>query len=306
MRAGFSTLPCGNAPPLQRKAANLYSPSQRVAQTRPKLSLHLTMNLCALRRTLLILLPSFLVGASLGAEPATDPLEPGEKAAGAWITTRLETARLDSAWISEHPILQSTVKGLNERAGELEEKRDLIKATTAKDREEIDMMKAKNKAAADDLRIAETRLQALVAQLMELRSSLPPRLSEALELPYRSLGNPALATGERMQLVMTLLDRCAVFNRTVTCGEEVLSIDGDQGARSLAVIYWGLSHGYALDRAASKAWYGSPGPHGWQWETRPDAVPSVTRLIAIYNDRADPDFVSVPATLGQPLAGGNK
>jgi hypothetical protein len=227
-------------------------------------------------------------------------LEPGEKAAGAWITTRLETARLDSAWISERPILQSMVKALNERAGELEEKRDLIKATTAKDREEIDVMKAKNKAAADDLHIAETRLQALVAQLMELRASLPPRLSEALELPYRSLGNPALASGERMQLVMTLLDRCAVFNRTVTCGEEVLSIDGEQGARSLGVIYWGLSHGYALDRASSKAWYGSPGPHGWQWEARPDAVSSVTRLIAIYNDRADPEVANDPRSAPSP------
>jgi Protein of unknown function (DUF3450) len=264
------------------------------------------MNLSALRRVLLILLPLLLVGARLGGEQTPDPLEPGEKAAGAWITTRLETARLDSAWISERPILQSTVKGLSERARELEEKRDLIKSTTAKDREEIDAMKTKNRAAADDLHLAEGRLQALVAQLMQLRVSLPPRLSEALELPFRSLGNPALASGERMQLVMTLLDRCAVFNRTVTCGEEVLSMDGEQGARSLGVIYWGLGHAYALDRAASKAWYGAPGPHGWQWESRPDAVPAVTRLISIYNDRADPDFVSVPATLGQPLAEGNK
>jgi len=27
-------------------------------------------------------------------------------------------------------------------------------------------------------------------------------------------------------------------------------------------------------------------------------------MIAIYNDRADPDFVTVPATLGQPVAEG--
>jgi hypothetical protein len=262
------------------------------------------MNLPALRQVCLILLPLALVGAMLKAEPSADPLEPGEKAAGAWIATRLETARLESAWISERPILESTVRGLNERAGTLEEKRDLLRSTTAKDREEVDLMKAKNRAAADDLQATEARLQALVAQLIELRPSLPPRLSEALELPYRSLANPGLASGERMQLAMTLLDRFAVFNRTVTSGEEVLTIEGEQGAKSLGVIYWGLSHAYALDSAAGKAWYGSPGPRGWQWEPRPDAVRAVAKLIAIYGDRADPDFVSVPATLGQPLAAG--
>jgi hypothetical protein len=62
-----------------------------------------------------------------------------------------------------------------------------------------------------------------------------------------------------MQLAMTVLNRCALFNRTVTCGDEVLTISGEQGAKSLEVIYWGLSHAYALDRAAGKAWYGAPG-----------------------------------------------
>jgi hypothetical protein len=60
-----------------------------------------------------------------------------------------------------------------------------------------------------------------------------------------------------------------------------------------------LSHAYALDRAAGKVWYGSPGPKGWQWESRQDAVRPVSELIAVYNDKADPDFVAVPATLSQ-------
>jgi len=123
-----------------------------------------------------------------------------------------------------------------------------------------------------------------------------------LELPYRSLGNPKLSAGERMQLAMTILNRCSLFNRTVTCGDEVLTIDGEQGVKSLEVIYWGLSRGYALDRAAAKAWYGAPGPRGWHWEPGPDAVRPVEKLIAICNDKTDPDFVAVPAVLGRPLA----
>ena len=245
--------------------------------------------------------------AALSAAPDADPLKPGEKAAGEWIKTRLETARLESEWRSERPLLESTVNGLKEKAEALEEKRDLLLAKTAKDREESEAMQAKNKAAADDLRTAEARLKALVGKLAEIRPMLPPRLSEALELPYRSLGNPGLSDGERMQLTITVLSRCAQFNRTVTCGEEILSIEGAQNAKSLEVIYWGLSHAYALDRAAGKAWYGSPGPRGWQWESRPDAVRPAADLIAVYNDKADPDFVAVPATLGQaPLEASSK
>ncbi len=248
------------------------------------------------------LLPCLLIAAARAAEPATDPLAPGEKAASDWIKTRLESARIESAWTSERPLLESTINGLKERAQALEEKSELLRAATAKDREELETLRAKDKTAGEDLHAAEARIQALVARLAEIRPSLPPRLSEALELPYRSLGNPQLASGERMQLAMTVLNRCALFNRTVTCGEEVLTISGEQGAKSLEVIYWGLSHAFALDRAAKKAWYGAPGPSGWQWEPSPDAVHPVEKLMAVYNDKADPDFVAVQAVLGQPAA----
>jgi FtsZ-binding cell division protein ZapB len=258
------------------------------------------------RRYQLFLLPSLLLAATLGAAPDTDPIEPGEKAASEWIRTRLETTRIEGEWTTDRPLLESTVNGLKERAQSLEEKRDLLRAKTAKDREDTEALESKNKAATDDLNAVGARLQTLVGQLGELRASLPPRLSEALDLSYRSLASTSLTAGERMQLAMTILNRCSLFNRTVTCGEEVLTVDGETGATSLDVIYWGLSHGYALDRAAGKAWYGSPGPHGWRWQPATEAARPIARLIAIYNDKADPDFVSVPAMLGQPMAEGSK
>ena len=239
-----------------------------------------------------------LLLAPLRAEP--DPLEPAEKAAGDWIKIRLETSRLEGEWLSDRPLLESTVGGLQERATTLEEKMNRVKAKTAKDRDDIDVLKAKEKAAADDLHEVDARLQALISKLIDLRPALPPRLSEALEESYRSLAGKDNGAGERMQLAMTILNRCSLFNRTVTCGEEVLTIEGGTGERSLDVIYWGLGHGYALDGAAGKAWYGSPGPQGWQWEPAPDAARPVARMIAIYNDKADPGFVTVPARLGQP------
>jgi hypothetical protein len=239
-----------------------------------------------------------LVFAPLKADP--DPLEPAEKAAGDWIKIRLETTRIESEWLSDRPLLESTVGGLQERASTLEQKRDHVKATTAKDRDDIDALGAKDKTAADDLRDVDSRMQILTAKLIDLRPSLPPRLSEALDASYRSLAGKGMGTGERTQLAMTMLNRCAQFNRTVTCGEEVLSVDAASGAKSLETIYWGLSHAYALDRPAGRTWYGSPGPKGWQWEPLADGARGVEKLIAIYNDKADPAFVPVAATLSHP------
>jgi hypothetical protein len=259
------------------------------------------MKVPPLHRLRWLLIPCLTVALVSRAAPDSDPMQPGEKAAGDWIKVRLETARLETDWRSDRRLLESTVTGLKDRAQTLEEKRNLLKAQTAKDRDEVATMQGKNKEAAEDLQAAESRLQVLDRKLTDLRPYLPPRLSDALDLSYKSIGNTGLGTGERMQLTMTMLNRCLQFNRTVTSGEEVLTIDADNAAKSLEVIYWGLSHAYALDRKAGKAWYGSPGPKGWKWDALSGSAGQVTQLISIYNDKADPDFVSVPATLAAPL-----
>ena len=232
---------------------------------------------------------------------AADPLDAVEKSAGEWVKLRVETARLESAWQEEHTLVESMVAALNERAVAAEEKRDLIKARTVKDREELAGLSAKIETEGNDLRAFDARLKDLTAKLVALRPALPPRRAEALEMSFRSLANPELSAGERMQLAMNVLNRCAQFNRSVTAGEEVLAPDGAAPARSLEVIYWGLSHGYAVDRAAHQAWLGAPGAGGWRWEPKPEAFEGVVRLLAVAHDRADPDFVIVPATVSRSL-----
>jgi hypothetical protein len=189
------------------------------------------------------------------------------------------------------------IDALGQRAALVEEKREHAKARTAQDRAELDTLERKNEAAAAGLRVSESKLKETDQGLLALRASLPPRLSAALELPYKSIADPSLAVGDRMQHTMTILNRCMQFNRLVTAEEEVLTLAGEPAPKSLEVIYWGLSHAYALDRAAGKAWYGAPGAQGWQWEARPAAVGEVTRLLAIAHDKADPDFIVVPAQL---------
>jgi hypothetical protein len=241
-----------------------------------------------------------LLGAALAAAPDS-PLDAVQKSAGEWVKLRAETARLESQWASQKTLLESTVKSLEERARLLEDKRENVKLRTAKDREELETMRAKNQATAVEIAAAEQRLTALSARLVELRPQLPPRLSSALEMSYRSLVATPLAAGDRMRLVTTILNRCAQFNQTVTCGEEVLTLESGAAPKLYPVIYWGLAQGYALDPAARRAWVGAPTPQGWNWTPRPDAAEPVRQLIAIYQGKSDPDFVGLPARLSHLL-----
>ena len=228
---------------------------------------------------------------------AADPIREVGQTATEWVKTRAETVRIETAWTQERVLLASTINGLKERAINLEDKRDHVLSTTAEGRAEQATLAAKLAASQEDLRLTETRLLALTDKVLRLRSQLPPRLSDALEMSYRTLAGNAASPGERMQQIMTVLNRCAQFNLTISEGDETLTLPGEPGPKSLDVIYWGLSHGYALDRAGQKAWLGTPGASGWQWEPVADAAPGVAALLAIRRDDADPQLVRVPARL---------
>jgi hypothetical protein len=234
---------------------------------------------------------ALLLGGRAPAAETDSPLQAVEQSAHDWIKVRAETTRLETAWRTEQRLLESTVASLKDRATALEEKREQIKAQTADQRAELNGLHAKQRSEQEQLQLADGRLQKLGERLVQLRPSLPPRLSEALELPYRSLNGTD--AGERMQYALAVLNRCAQFNRTLSCGEEIVAVDG--AARSLEVIYWGLSHGYALDRSNGKVWLGSPAGGRWQWQPVDGVTKEVTRLIDIYRDKTDPALVMVPA-----------
>jgi hypothetical protein len=236
-----------------------------------------------------------LCSVSLHAE--SNPIEAVEKAAGEWVRSRAETSRVQQEWAAQRQILESMVNALNERAQTLEARRDYLQVKTAKDREDLARQEATNNTATTGMQTTETQLKSLGAQLLQLRPSLPPRLSTALELPYKSLAATELSVSERMQVTMTVLNRCIQFNRGITSEQELLNPGGEKNEQLLEVIYWGLSHGYALDRAKGKAWFGSPGAGGWQWEPVPEGAQRVAELLAVYQSKSEPVFVEVPARL---------
>ncbi|MFA5265088.1 MAG: DUF3450 family protein [Opitutaceae bacterium] len=237
---------------------------------------------------------------------AADSVESIQKEATEWAKLRMETVRLETDWTWQREMMQSTLAALQERGKTLQEKRDQLQAKAAADPQAAGDLEAKNEAARAMIGSVEKNLKTLSEKLVRMRPALPPRLSQALELPYRSLADPALGTSEHLQHAMTLLNRCAQFNKAISYGEEEMTLPGAQNPRLIEVIYWGMSHGYALDRVNNIGYFGYPAKTGWTWEADPGIAKQVALLIAIHKDKSDPAFVEIPARLGSSFAENTK
>ncbi len=229
-------------------------------------------------------------------------VESVQKSAIEWARIRAETTRLKSDWQWQRQLMVSTNAALADRARKLATQRDDLKAKTSGDRTDLDELAQKNSAAAQSIARAEDHLKTMTAKLVEIRPMLPPRLSQALELPFRSLANPALSPGERMLYVTTILNRCEQFNKAISYGDEAVSLPGEADRKLLNVIYWGLGEGYALDLVTGEAYVGRPGTTGWTWQENAAAAKALTTVIAINQEKADPNFVELPVQLAHPAA----
>lgn len=234
------------------------------------------------------------------------PLDRAKRSALEWVQLRDEAARLDSDWRSQQSLTAATVDALEARAHDLEQKRDDLKAQAEPDEKQLKSIGARIGDATKTLDESDARIRAVDGRLEQLRPSLPPRLSDSLDYAFKTLEKPNASAGERMQWTMTILGRCAAFDRGLAFAQEAVTIPGESNRRILEVIYWGLSRGYALDRPARRAWTGMPGPSGWQWQEHSEAAAAVANLIDVYNDKAPPSYSAVPVTVAHPIAGDGK
>ena len=188
-----------------------------------------------------------------------------EKSASEWLKLRTEASRAETAWKEERVLLEATIAATNERAAALEEKRDAAKAKTAKDREDLETLHNKCTKESEELKAFDARVKSLATQILALRPNLPPRLADALELSFTSLGDPAIPSGERLQIAMSALNRCVQFNHSITVSDDALTINGTGTEKLYTVIYWGMGQAYAVDRASHTVWIGGPSAQGWHW-----------------------------------------
>lgn len=225
---------------------------------------------------------------------AATSLDDVQNAATEWARLRAETTRLETDWTTERNLLGATVNNLTVEADQLERAQAAAQAENRTQRETLAQLTADNTARAEAIAAATVRLEALTDTLRTLRPALPPRLSAALDLPYRSLDADYLRPADRLRHTLTILNRCQEFDQAFVLAEETLPLASGEEPRLLEVLYLGLAQACALDRATNEAYLGRPINGSWQWVHVPGLAPDAARLIAVRRDETPPEFVTLP------------
>lgn len=238
-------------------------------------------------------LPLFLalVIAGLGNLRGADgeTVESVHRVALEWARIQEERHRIETEWRHERDLLEGTARALQERIKELESKQRLIEERTALIRADAVREKEQNAALSQSVQTLSERLQHIGNELLGLRPMLPPRLDRALEFAFAGLEDESRSPGDRMQTLITIFNRCAEFNSTITLSEEALAVE-NSAERVMEVLYWGLAQAYALDRDGNRAYVGRPTKAGWVWEPRSEAASTIATAIAAYRDEVEPRF----------------
>jgi len=224
-----------------------------------------------------------------------------QAAASEWAGLRAEEVRVAEEWNFGKPFLADALAARQAKLKELESKLASADASARKNAEEQADASSRIGAAQAYLEAAGKLLAETEAALVAIRPKMPPRLSDALNLSFLTLEDNGKSLTERWQAATLILNRCAQFDHSIVKSEELLQVDASK-PRLVETIYWGLSQGYALDRAANLAWRASPGKTAWTWETC-DEPSRISHMLSIYDEHSDPVFVLIDAKLNNPSTG---
>jgi hypothetical protein len=216
------------------------------------------------------------------------------------VQTRQLIARLKADWQADQETLEQTIKLFERESQSLKEQ--LARTDTSSQqvqKEHAELLKEKEilTAASDQARALATALE---SDLKTLVKSLPPPVVEKIEpLLNRLPADPAttkMSPGERMQLVVGILNEVDKFNGSISVVSEVQK--NPAGAEvQVQTLYLGLGQAYFVDKAREHAGIGVPTPEGWQWTPRPELAPRIARVIAVYENTQPAAFVSLPVTI---------
>jgi hypothetical protein len=227
-----------------------------------------------------------------------------QAAAVEWAQVRSDTVKLEKDWSFGKPFLEGTLDVRRTQMAKLESELAEARALAAKNKEDQTFARQRAQTAHAFLDAAETSLKETVVALRALRERMPPRLSDALTLSYKTLEDPGRPLAERWQAATVILNRSFQFDHSVVKSEELLSGD-DKEPRLVETIYWGLAQGYALDRAGNRAWCANQQNGTWKW-TDYDDPGAVALLLSIYSEKTDPQFVPLEARMSGTQTGEDK
>ena len=219
--------------------------------------------------------------APLAAEDDTavsEGIERTREAMRLWVETRRMISAEERDWRLGRELLESQILAtrneIEARRRDIEEARAGI---TENDRKRLELVEEN-----DALKASTEGLEAIIVELEERVRMLVPRMPRPLADRYLVVAG-----------ILTALDR---FNREITESRETIVMpDGSEA--EYTTVYIGLGQAYFLDREETVAGVGIPGPEGWTWTVREDAVVPVVELVKVVRNETPAKYVELPVVI---------
>lgn len=222
-----------------------------------------------------------------------------------WVSVEKAISQEAAAWREKQQTLETLLLILEREGEEIEKKiESQRKLTTVGDTRREELL-TREKSLVGYRKRVETFLAGIEGELRDLRPQLPYPLQEKTEGAFQRIPQNAAQTrldvAERMQAVVGILAEIQNFNDTITLSQELHELEnGTRG--EMKTVYLGLGAAYYLMPDGKDAGYGYPTKEGWVWQSRPELVPAIEELLAIYSySTREARFIPLPVTrISQP------
>ena len=243
--------------------------------------------------------------APLAAEDDTavsEGIERTREAMRLWVETRRMISAEERDWRLGRELLESQILAtrneIEARRRDIEEARAGI---TENDRKRLELVEEN-----DALKASTEGLEAIIVELEGRVRTLVPRMprplagQDVVKGLVAALGDGESETdsslADRYLVVAGILTALDRFNREITESRETIVMpDGSEA--EYTTVYIGLGQAYFLDREETVAGVGIPGPEGWTWTVREDAVAPVVELVKVVRNETPAKYVELPVVI---------
>ncbi|MEC5126320.1 DUF3450 family protein [Verrucomicrobiales bacterium BCK34] len=211
-----------------------------------------------------------------------------------WVKTKQILGEEKAAWEEEN----ATLSQLNEiRNRELEQLKEFTESARSR-AAELDKQLSGFAEERESLKEWRRKLQSLVngweEQILTSKDLFPAPLRDKVEESLLRIeeADPERPLQQRTRDVLLISQAYLDFQNVFTIDSEVRQINGE--ARSVDVLYLGMSKAWFVDASGRYGGSGAPTPEGWQWTENNKLAPTIREAIEVQARRTPPVLVTLP------------
>jgi hypothetical protein len=233
---------------------------------------------------------------------AVEQMKAATQVTSQWIGIRANIAKVGSQWHIDRQLMQqridlyrSEIDQLQRNIAEMTSKAAEGQGKRAELSNEIDTLERAQKVVVGILPRYEAQLRELAKYFPEPLLRTTSRMIDSIPT---SAANVRLGAGQRLALIVSVLNEVDKFNRDVTTSQELRQISGE--SRQVSVMYMGLGQAFYADATGSFGGVGFPAKGGWVWEERNDMAAQIRDAIKVAQGEIKPAiFVELPLQVTQ-------